>query len=154
MNPFALLLRAIYLAAALLFLTGFVLGASRGTAPLPTRGLLILNLLFLLLLVAGLVLSGGLAVFLMFQYVGLVLVLDIVYVAGACCGAGLHALQHRKQATALDTRALQDYLALEEFAQREGITEERVLVRLRSGFYRGGQHDGRWYVHRSELTDA
>lgn len=154
MNPFELLGQALLLIAAAVFGLGFMLAQASGTWQLPRRVLISLNVLYLVLLVVGLLLTKGFLVFLMFQYIGLVLVLDIVYVAGAASGAGLRAVQQRKRATALDATMLDDYMDVTEFAAREGIEAERALARIKSGYYKGGCRDGRWYVHRSELTPA
>lgn len=112
-----------------------------------------LSLLFATGIIAGFVLSGGLLIFLLFQLLIFVLVLLFTVFAGAVCATGILRLRQLQGARkTLDAAAAAEQLAVEEFAALEGIEVERALARIRSGYYKGGQHAGRWYVHRSELT--
>jgi len=101
----------------------------------------------------GLLLSGGLLIFLLFQLIILMLLFLFTLFAGGLCGSGLRSLGRdfaaRKTVASGD---LAEHLPAGEFAQLEAIEPERVLARIRSGYYKGGRFAGHWYVHRSELS--
>ena len=138
--------------AGLAFTGGLLITAVTGRVKPVKRLLLIVASLVVAALAVGLVFSRGLLVYLLFQIIAFILVLFLVVIAGAVCGGGIYLLLHCKPAgTLLNPDDLSAYLPLPEFVLQAGITEERGLSRIRSGFYQGGLCEGRWYVHRSEL---
>lgn len=140
---------------SLAFLAGLLITAVSGSAKAVKITLTGLTVLFIGVSVAGFAFSSGWLIFLYTQLIVLVLILYFVIVAGAVVGGGIYVLRHR-QAPGEDMGAadLADYLPVAEFAAREGITEDRALSRIRSGYYRGGNFQGKWYVHNSELSAA
>jgi hypothetical protein len=153
MDYFGILANAVYAVAGLAFLAGLGITAVTGSMKPVKTFLWVLTGLFTLLIAAGFVFSRGLLIFLFFQIVALILVWYMFVVFGAVCGGGLYSLRHR-QATGkrLSPSELGDYLPAADFAAREGIEEERALARIKSSYYRGGQYEGTWYVHRSEQS--
>lgn len=138
---------------SLVFLAGLLITAVTGSAAAVRTTLVVFTALFILVSIAGFAFSGGWLIFLYTQLIVLVLMLYFVFVAGAVTGGGIYLLLHKKTpGETLAASQLADYLPVAEFAAREGITEERALSRIRSGYYRGGRCRGDWYVHRSELT--
>ena len=106
-------------------------------------------------LITGLILTRGLLIYLTFQIIAFVIVLFFVLITGAACGYGLYLLMHRKSpGSTLDETLIAQYVPLSEFANRAGITDERALARIRSGYYTGGLYKGIWYIHKSELGEA
>lgn len=136
------------------FVSGLLLTATTGSARPVKLFLGILTALFSVASIAGLMFSG-LLVYLLFQIIAMILILYLVIISGAVCGWGLYALRHKKPRgkplSKLDTG---EHLPLAEFATLEGITEERALARIQSSYYRGGLHEGAWYIHKSELSTA
>lgn len=149
---FGLLLDAVFILGALLFIAGFLLTAATGSAR-PVKLLLwILAGIFTVLIVIGFAFTPFL-IFLLFQIVALILLWFMCVVAGAVCGGGLYAWRHRrKPGERVTEEVLHEFVPLAEFCAREGIDEERGLARIRSGYYRGGNFSGAWYVHRSEQS--
>jgi hypothetical protein len=151
-DVFAILFDAIYAVGGLAFLAGLLITATTGSAQ-PVKTLLkVLTIVFTLLLV-GSYIAFRLIIFLAFQIIALVLIWFLCIVVGAVCGGGIYSLRH-KQAPGkrLTQEELGEYLPAADFAAREGIEVERALARIRSSYYRGGQYDGAWYVHRSEQS--
>lgn len=135
------------------FLSGLLITAFTGSARAVKAYLAVLAAITLLAMVAGFWFSGGWLVFVFTQLIVLVLLLFFAIIAGAAAGGGIYLLNHRKPpGKQLRETDLSDYLPGAEFAAREGITEERALARIRSGYYRGGLHAGNWYIHKDELT--
>ncbi len=142
-------------AASAAFLAGLLITALTGSARPVKYFLAIIGLIAIAALVAGLVYSHGLLIYLMFQIISLVLVLFLIVILGAVCGGGIHSLLNKKPVGAtLTVPELDEYLVAAEFSALEAITEERALARIRSGYYRGGRHKGAWYIHKSELSQA
>ena len=135
------------------FLSGFCITAISGSGKAVRIWLFLLLLVFTGFTIYGFMLSGGLLVFLVFQLVIVLLILVFVIIAGAAAGGGIYVLMHKKSTGRKITESeLGDYLSLTDFAETEGVTEERALARIRSGFYSGGNCRGKWYVHKSELS--
>lgn len=142
-----------------IFVGGFLLGMCLNLVTGSVRALKYCLGGFAILLtiaaVVGLVLSGGLLIFLLFQLIILLLLFLFTVFVGGLCGSGvrklLHEWQARKKVTSQD---LVDHLPVAEFAAQENIETERAMARIRSGYYKGGKFSGQWYVHRSELTQA
>jgi hypothetical protein len=131
------------------FVAGLLITALTGAAR-PVKILLaILTAIVIVAVIGGIIFSRGLLIYLLFQLIALVLILYFVVVFGAVCGGGIYLLLHKKtRGKRLSQPELADYLPAAEFSALEGITEERAL----SGFYQGGRHQGRWYIHKSELS--
>ena len=130
---------------SLAFLSGLVITVVSGSAKAVKIYLGILTALFLVIAIAGFAFFTQLMV--------LWLILYMVIITGAAAGYGLYVLMHRQRpGEALAGADLEDYLSVVDFSAREGITEERALSRIRSGYYRGGNLRGHWYIHKSELT--
>jgi hypothetical protein len=103
--------------------------------------------------VVGLILSGGLLIFLLFQLIILMLLWLFTLFVGGLCGSGVRKLlQGLDSRKVLRQQDLADYILVAEFAAAEGIDAERALARIRSGYYKGGKFAGQWYVHCAELT--
>ena len=135
------------------FLLGFCLNLATGSGRALRCCLGTLAALFALAAAVGLVLSGGLLIFLLFQLVILLLLILFTVFLGGLCGSAVLALARDHGARKrVAPQELGEHLPAEEFATREGIETERVLARIRSGYYKGGKSGGRWYVHRAELT--
>lgn len=135
------------------FCVGAALTAATGKARPVKLLLLALTGIFAISLVVGLIISRGLLVYLLFQVIALVIILYFVVIAGAVCGGGIYLLLHRRApGQVVDPNELADYLSVADFANAEGVEPERLIARIKSGFYRGGRHAGVWYVHRSELS--
>ncbi len=101
----------------------------------------------------GLILSGGLLIFLLFQLIILMLLWLFTVFVGGLCGSGVRKLLQDLDSRKLVSREdLADYLPVAEFAAAEGVDVERALTRIRSGYYKGGKFEGQWYVHCAELT--
>jgi hypothetical protein len=140
-------------AASVAFVIGLVITAATGSARNVKIFLAILSIILGAITVAGLIFSRGLLTYLLFQLISLVLVLYLVVVAGAVCGGGIYTLLHKKTiGLSLGKTDLAEYLPAAEFSTLEGITEERALARIKSGYYQGGRHAGAWYIHKSELS--
>lgn len=136
------------------FLTGLLLTTVTGTARSVKLLLAALTALAAVGLVIGLIVSRGLLIYLLFQFVALMIGLYFVVIIGAVCGGGVYLLLNKQQSgKVLSEAELADYLPLAEFCRREGVDAERATVRLTSSFYAGGRYNGNWYVHRNELTD-
>lgn len=135
------------------FITGFVITVISGSAKAIKILLAILSLLFLLAIIAGFIFSRGFLIFLVTQLIALILIFYFVIVAGAVVGGGVYALMHKTHAYRNLTDAeLHDFIAITEFCETEGITEERALSRIRNGYYQGGLCNKAWYIHSSELS--
>ena len=103
--------------------------------------------------VVGLILSGGLLIFLLFQLIILMLLWLFTLFVGGLCGSGVRKLlQDHDSRKLVSQQDLADYLPVAEFAAAEGVDVERALARIRSGYYKGGKFAGQWYVHCAELT--
>lgn len=149
---FDVLLGSIYLLAAVFFVIGLLLTTFSGRARPVKIFLWILTALFTVLIGIGFAITPF-VIFLLFQIVALILVWFMCIVAGAVCGGGLYSLRHkRKAANSLVETELNDFVPVSDFCRQEGVDEERALARIRSGYYRGGAFNGRWYVHRSEQS--
>lgn len=139
--------------AALSFITGLLITAITGSARHIKVLLGGLSGLFVLVTGVGLVITKGLLIYLVFQLLTLLMAMVILVVLGAVCGGGIYLLRTRRSNDrGVNPAELGDYLMVAEFATREGISEERALSRISSGYYRGGRHGGRWYIHKSELA--
>jgi hypothetical protein len=150
---FGILADVVYAVAGLAFLCGLLITAITGAARPVKTFLWVLTGIFTLLIALGFVFSRGLLIFLLFQIIALILVWYMFVVVGAVCGGGLYLLRHRQApGTRLTQEELVDYLPAADFAAREGIEVERALARIRSSYYRGGQYEGSWYIHRSEQS--
>lgn len=138
---------------AIAFLAGMLLTAITGTARSVKIFLAVMSAIAAAGIVIGMVMSGGLLIYLLFQLVALVIGLCFIVIIGAVCGGGMYALLHKqKPGKPLSEAELANHLPLAEFCLREGVDEERATVRLTSSFYAGGRYQGRWYVHKSELS--
>lgn len=155
MDYFGILANAVYAIAGIAFLCGFAITAITGSVQRVKVFLWALSAVFTLAIIFGFFFTRGALIFLLFQIIALILVWYMCVVFGAVCGGGLYQLRHRRQLGERLTREqLGDYVPVAEFCAREGIDEERVLARIRSGFYRGGTCADGWYVHRSEQSGA
>lgn len=153
MDFFGILANVVYAVAGLAFLSGLLITAITGAAKPVKIFLWVLSGIFALLIIAGFVFSRGLLIFLLFQIIALILIWYMFVVIGAVCGGGIYALRHRQApGNRLTPEELADYLPAADFAAREGIEMERALARIRSSYYRGGQYEGAWYIHRSEQS--
>lgn len=153
MDFFGILADFVYAVAGLAFVSGLLITAVTGAAKPVKTFLWVLSGVFTLLIVLGFVFTRGLLIFLLFQIIALILVWYMFVVVGAVCGGGIYSLRHRQSRGQRLTQAeLGEYLPAADFAAREGIELERALARIRSSYYRGGQYDGAWYVHKSEQS--
>lgn len=133
------------------FVSGLLLTATTGSAKPVKIFLSILTAIFSLASIAGLMVTG-LLIYLLFQIIAAILILYLVIIFGAVCGWGLYVLRHKKpRGKPLSKLDLAEHMPLAEFATLEGITEERAVARIKSSYYRGGLHEGAWYIHKSEL---
>jgi hypothetical protein len=149
---FGILIDSIYIAGALLFLVGLMLTATTGSFRPVKIFLWILTGFFTLLIAIGFYFTAFL-IFLLFQIIALILLWYMCVVVGAACGVGIWSLRHKRQiGEQLAQKDLGEFIPVAEFCAREGVDEERVLARIRSGYYRGGAFGGAWYVHRSEQS--
>jgi hypothetical protein len=140
-----------------IFFAAFMLGLALNLATGSGRALKYclggLALLFAIAAGVGLVLSGGLLIFLLFQLVILILLfLFTLFVGGLCGSAVLKLLQDSDARKSVQLHELDEFLSVAEFAAAEDLDAARVEARIRSGYYKGGRFQGQWYVHRSELT--
>jgi hypothetical protein len=136
------------------FVSGLLLTATTGSARPVKIFLGILTAIFSAASIAGLMFTG-LLIYLLFQIIAAILILYLVIILGAVCGWGLYVLRHKKpRGKPLSKFDIAEYLPLAEFATVEGITEERALARIQSSYYRGGLHEGAWYIHKAELSSA
>lgn len=141
------------IATAVAFAAGFLLTVTTGAARPVKIFLAVLSGIFVIALIVGLVVTRGLLIYLLFQIVALVMIAYLIVVLGAVCGGGAYMLIHKKPAgQSLGAADVASYLPAAEFASREELTEERVIGRIRSGYYQGGRFQGAWYIHRSELS--
>lgn len=114
----------------------------------------VLTLLICTGFAAGLVFSRGLLILFLFHLITLICVLSVFIIVGAACGGAIYLYRHQKPpGKSLDKAELGEYLPAAEFATLEGISEERALPRIKSGYYKGGLHQGAWYIHKSELSE-
>jgi hypothetical protein len=135
------------------FMIGALITALGGSSGAVKRLLIGLSLFFFIATAIGFVFSRGLLIFLVFQIIALVLGIYIVIVAGAAVGIVINSFVNKTNALKILREAdLGDYVTVKEFALAAGTSEERVLGRINSGYYRGGCVQGRWYVHKTELT--
>jgi prepilin signal peptidase PulO-like enzyme (type II secretory pathway) len=134
------------------FISGFLItvltGSGRGIKIL----LIVLSVLFTVIVIPGFIVTRGLLIFLILQLISMLIIIFMFIIVGAVSGAGIYTLIHKKKSKILDEDLIHDYLSLVEFSEKEGITEQRALSRIKSGFYLGGIFEGNWYVHNSELT--
>jgi hypothetical protein len=152
---FGILADIVYAVAGLAFLCGLLITAVTGAAKPVKTFLWVLTGIFTVLIIVGFVFTRGLLIFLFFQLVALILVWYMFVVIGAVCGGGLYSLRHKQPpGKRLTQSELADYLPAADFAAREGIDMERALARIRSSYYRGGQYDGAWYIHKSEQSQT
>ena len=115
--------------------------------------LIILSVLFVLVIIPGFVVTRGWLIFLFFQLITFWIVIYMFLLAGAAAGFGAYKLIHKTApGSTIEEIELDKYLGLDEFSMREGISEERALSRIKNGFYKGGQFQGNWFVHQSELS--
>ncbi|HTQ99801.1 MAG TPA: hypothetical protein VMH83_07420 [Candidatus Acidoferrum sp.] len=147
-----ILSKTAFYASAIAFLAGLLLAAFTGSARVVKIFIAVVSAIFAVVAIAGLALTHGLLVFLLIQLIVVVILLDFVVVIGAVCGGGIYLLLHRKWSPRLHEQELAEFLPVTEFAAQEGIDEERILARLKTGYYRGGRYRGVWHIHRSELT--
>jgi hypothetical protein len=148
-----LLVKIVITAAAVSFIAGLLLTAVTGSARPVKIFLGILAIIFSIGIVAGFIVSQGLFVYLLFQIISLAIILFFVVILGAVCGGGIYLLLHKKpRGKSLTRLDIEEYLPAAEFSTLEGITEERALLRINGGFYRGGLYEGNWYIHKSELS--
>lgn len=47
---------------------------------------------------------------------------------------------------------LKEYIPITEFAAQKNISERKIMVMIKNGFYSGRLKNGVWFVHRDELT--
>jgi hypothetical protein len=151
-DVFAILFNAIYVIAGLAFLSGLLITATTGSAK-PVQTLLkAVTVIFTLLLIASYIVFR-LVIFLAFQIIALVLIWEMCIVIGAVCGGAIYSLRHKQPVgRKLTQDELGEYLPVADFAALEGIEVERALARIKSSYYRGGQYEGAWYIHRSEQS--
>jgi hypothetical protein len=136
------------------FLSGLLITAVSGSARAVKIYLMLLTALSLFGILAGLIFSQGLLIFLIFQIITLVIIIFFFIIAGAAAGAGIYQLIHKKSPfKKLMENELIDYLPLARFSEMEGLSEDRVFLRVKSGFSEGGKYKGDLYIHKSELTD-
>ncbi len=103
----------------------------------------------------SLIYSRGLLIFLLFQILSLAVILLLVVIMGAVCGAGIFSLRHKQpRGKSLGKSGIGEYLPVVVFSTREGITEERALARIKSGYYQGGLIESAWYIHKAELSQS
>ena len=135
------------------WLSGLLLTALGGSSRVLKIYLVIVAAISSVAAIVAMVISGGLFIFLLFQLISLVLIVLLVILFGAVCGRAIYQWVHRDAGRKfLDSSGMDDYLSVGEFALSEGIAEERVLARISSGYYQGGELNGCWYVHKSEVS--
>ena len=134
------------------FISGFLItvltGSGRGIKIL----LIVLSVLFTLIVIPGFIVTRGLLIFLILQLISMLIIIFMFIIVGAVTGAGIYSLIHKKKSKIVGKDAIHEYLSLGDFSEKEGITEQRALSRIKSGYYLGGLYAGNWYVHNSELT--
>jgi hypothetical protein len=141
------------IATAVAFVAGFLLTVTTGAVRPVKIFLGVLSGIFILGLVGGLIFTRGLLIYLLFQIIALVLLGYLLVIAGAVCGGGVYMLLHKTPAGKnLDRSGIAAYLPAEEFARIEAVAAERVVSRIKSGYYQGGLLEGAWYIHKSELS--
>lgn len=148
-----LLANIAYIASAIAFVAGFLLTVITGAAK-PVKVLLaVLTGIFALALIAGLIFSRGLLIYLVFQIIALILLWYLLIIVGAVFGGGAYLLINKKPpGKNLADANMEEYLPALEFSAIENITEERAISRIKSGYYHGGLHKGTWYIHKSQLS--
>jgi hypothetical protein len=148
-----LLVNIAFAATAIAFLAGLLLTASTGAARPVKMLLVILTGMFVIGFIGGLIFSRGLLIYLLFQIIALIILWYFMVILGAVCGGGIYLLIHKKPpGKNLGDANIEEYLPALEFAAQEGITEERAISRIKSGYYQGGLRGGAWYIHKSELS--
>jgi len=136
------------------FISGLLITAVSGSVRALKIYLIVLSALSIFGMLIGLIFSGGLLIFLLFQTITLVIIIFFFIIAGAAVGAGINQLIHRKSCfKKLKENDLVDYLPLPVFCEMEGLAEHRVFSRVKSGFSEGGLYKGNLYIHKSELSD-
>ncbi len=152
MDFFGILENAVYAVAALAFFSGLLITSITGAVKPVKTFLWVLTGVFTVIIGIGFFFSRGLLIFLLFQIIALILVWYMFVVFGAVCGGGIWSWQHKQAAKRLGQADISEYLPTAEFCALEGIDEERAVARIKSGYYRGGQFGGAWYIHGSERT--
>ena len=134
------------------FISGFIITVLTGSA----RGIKILliglSVLFTVVVIPGFIVTNGLLIFLILQLISMLIIIFMFIIVGAVTGGGIYNLIHKKKNKIVGEDVIHEYLSLGEFSEKEGITEQRALSRIKSGYYHGGLYAGNWYVHNSELT--
>jgi hypothetical protein len=147
-----ILARSATVLAIVAFVSGFLITTISGSARAVKIYLALLGGLAIVAAIIALVFTKGLFVYLLFQFISVVIILCFVIIAGAVCGGGVYVLNHKKPpGRKIDQQNIHDFLTVAEFISKAGISEERAVSRIKSGYYDGGILDGTWYVHKSEL---
>jgi hypothetical protein len=134
------------------FILGFFCKVISGSSKAVKYCLGIIGALFFVGALIGLALSNGFLIFVLPQIVVLAIVFIMVTVVGALFGGFVQKLMKKSASTSkISTHNFSDYLPIAEFSVSKALQEEKVIQRIKSGFYQGGQFEGRWYVHQSEL---
>ena len=136
------------------FISGFLITVLGGSARGIKILLIALSVIFTLVVIPGFIVTRGLLIFLILQLISMLIIIFMFIIVGAVTGASIYHLIHKKKNTNLDQGLIHEYISLVEFSEKKGITEERTLARIKSGYYLGGLYEGNWYVHHSELSDA
>lgn len=153
MDIMSLLARVALVLALVAFLSGFLITALSGSWRAVKIWLAVIAVIAMALTIVALVLSHNAFVYLMFQFVSLVIIFCFVVLAGAACGYGVYLLVHRRPpGVDMNVANADDFLPLAEFCRREGVPEERARARVASGYYTGGRKGGEWFIGRSELS--
>jgi hypothetical protein len=131
--------------------SGFLITAITGSPRRVKHFLAVMNGIAALIAIALLIVIRAF-VYLLFQYITVMLALSFLTIFGATLGYGFYLLIHHKPpGNKLDRNNLDDYLPSPDFAIQEGIDEDRAIGRIKSGYYDGGKIDGIWYIRKTEL---
>ncbi len=135
-------------------LSGLMITAISGSVRPIKIYLVGLGTLSIIALIVGIIASGGILVFLLFQLITLIIFIFFSIIAGAALGGLIHKLIHyQARFKSLNADELSDYIVLDEFSEIEKITKERVNARVKSGFYQGGKYKSKLYIHRREISN-
>lgn len=133
------------------FILGFACTFLNGSIKTVKTCLTVIAIMFFLGSLAGLIFSRGLLIFLLPQLLVFYIFIALMIILGAAAGVLVH--RGRKEISSSDklkASNLAAYLPLPEFLSATGLEEDRVIKRIKSGFYLGGVFQGQWYVHKSE----
>lgn len=136
------------------FIVGLLSTVFNGSIKTVKITLSVLGIFFFLVALAGLIFSKGLLIFLIPQLIVLFILVFIVVIIGAATGVAIDKARRNHSAEIkLKTLDKTQYFPVAEFSQSVDVPEERIIQRIKSGFYKGGVHKGQWYINKAELPD-